>query len=251
MIEPLLILIWAWALGQVLKDIYATTWLASSLGGAISPTVLPFLSFIIAGLMSLMIGSSWGTMAVMFPLLMPLAWNVGGGDTDVEAAKALSLHCIGTILAGSVWGDHCSPISDTTVLSSIACGCDHQDHVKTQLWYALTVGFVSSIFGDLITGAGCPPGVSHLLGYLILGFIVFFFGVRIPEYNPTEGKVDDEGLFEEMSLFERYTGCLIYSHPYVEDSVEENSPKIAVSVDVGEDKRDPFNNADTLTDKDL
>merc|ERR1719493_651777 len=119
-------------------------------------------------------------MAVMFPLVVPLAYEVSDGDKDTM------YHAMGTILAGSVFGDHCSPISDTTILSSTACGCDHEGHVYTQLPYAITVGIVSMIFGDLCTGYGSPSYVGIIVGFILLVGIIWVFGTPIPKYTPSE-----------------------------------------------------------------
>jgi Na+/H+ antiporter NhaC len=82
-------------------------------------------------------------------------------------------------LAGCVWGDHCSPISDTTILSSMASGCDHIDHVRTQLPYAIAVGIVTMLFGDILTAYGLSPYISLLIIVTSLLGIIYFFGKRL------------------------------------------------------------------------
>ena len=88
---------------------------------------------------------------------------------------------IACVLAGAVWGDHCSPISDTTVLSSIASGCDHIEHVRTQLPYALLVGFVAILVGTIPAGYGLPPWISLIVGVAILLTALRFFGRKADE----------------------------------------------------------------------
>jgi Na+/H+ antiporter NhaC len=88
---------------------------------------------------------------------------------------------VACILAGSVWGDHCSPISDTTILSSMASGCDHIDHVRTQLPYAMAVGGVAIVFGTVPAGYGMPWWVGLLLGAGVLVLIMRFLGKPVPE----------------------------------------------------------------------
>jgi Na+/H+ antiporter NhaC len=86
------------------------------------------------------------------------------------------LGAISSVMAGSIFGDHCSPISDTTVLSSMASGCDHVDHVRTQLPYALVVAFVGMLVGDIPTAFGFSPWLSLLLGAAVIGAVVRFVG---------------------------------------------------------------------------
>merc|ERR1719403_776989 len=152
----------------------------SSIGKSLSIQPLPFLSFIISGLISLFVGSSWATMSVMFPLIVPLALEVSNNDQEATIAV------MGTILAGSVWGDHCSPISDTTILSSMASGCDHNDHVATQLPYACFVVFFSSIFGDLCVGyMGFEfPYIGIFIGLLLMLGTTFAISSQVPLYRP-------------------------------------------------------------------
>ena len=104
------------------------------------------LTFIICGIVSFFTGTSWGTYAIMTPICVPLAFTLTGG-----AATTLVFATIGAVMGGGCFGDHCSPLSDTTILSSLAAGSDHIDHVKTQLPYALTVAVISAA-GYLVMG---------------------------------------------------------------------------------------------------
>ena len=100
---------------------------------------MPVVIFLVAAAVSFATGTSWGTMAILTPLAVPLVLEASPGNLDIlEGAVA-------AILGGAVFGDHCSPISDTTILSSMASGCDHVDHVRTQLPYALIGGGVATI----------------------------------------------------------------------------------------------------------
>merc|ERR550534_2868588 len=149
----------------------------------------------------------------MFPLVTPLAVQIADGDRDVI------LHAFATILSGAVFGDHCSPISDTTVLSSIACGCDLQDHVITQMPYALTIGVIGSIFGDLITRGGCPVVVSYLVSIIFVVGIIFLLGTPIPTYAPDDGGLVGAEI-DAVSPFEKLIGVTIWSSPPVGGSKE-------------------------------
>jgi len=181
------ILMFAWCLNGVVTDMSLGDFMISAVADSVDIKALPFISFIISGLISLFIGSSWATMSVMFPLIVPLALNVS--DNDQEATIAV----MGTILAGSVWGDHCSPISDTTILSSMASGCDHNDHVATQLPYALFVAFFSSFFGDLFVGLiGFEyPYIGILLGLGCMTAAIFWVSSTVPSYKPGAAEIRD------------------------------------------------------------
>jgi Na+/H+ antiporter NhaC len=116
-------------------------------------------------------------MGILFPLAMPLTWAVmiAQGQADAEHMHIL-YSAVSAILAGAVWGDHCSPISDTTILSSLASGCDHIEHVRTQLPYALIVGGSAVLFGSIMTALGSPWWLGMSLGLLVLWLFLRFYG---------------------------------------------------------------------------
>jgi Na+/H+ antiporter NhaC len=118
-------------------------------------------------------------MAIMMPVVVPLgvALSVEGGYSETMTYTIL-LGAVSSVLAGSVWGDHCSPISDTTILSSMASSCDHIDHVRTQIPYALLVGVVGMVVGDIPTAYGLSPWISIVLGSAILFGVLYVFGQR-------------------------------------------------------------------------
>ena len=169
------ILVLAWSIGRVCRELHTASYLIGLLGDTLSPELLPALVFLLAAAVSFATGTSWGTMAILFPLVVPLAHALGPGD------HPLLLGAISSILAGSVFGDHCSPISDTTILSSLAASSDHMDHVRTQLPYALTVGVVSVVAGDLLTAyTGLSPLFGLAVGAVALAAVVQVIG-RDPE----------------------------------------------------------------------
>jgi len=153
----LIILTLAWALSGVTSDLGTGEYLASTLGDALPIALLPAILFIIAAAVAFATGTSWGTMGILTPLAIPLAWAVleAQGLAD-PAGHPIFFASVSTILAGAVWGDHCSPISDTTVISSLASQCDVIDHVNTQLPYALVVGAIAIVLGLLPVGLGLP-----------------------------------------------------------------------------------------------
>ena len=181
MIMAALILTLAWAIGTICTDIQTANYVISITEGLLSPHWLPTLSFIIAGLIAFATGTSWGTMAILAPLVIPLAYQLPTMDTAISSAHAtgIFLSSIGAILAGATFGDHCSPISDTTIMSSMASGADHIDHVRTQLPYALIVAGVSIILGYLPVGYGMPGWAMLLIGAAAIVLFVRFAGRKV------------------------------------------------------------------------
>ena len=163
MLYAVVILVLAWALGSVCRDLDTAGFLIGAVGDWMAPAWIPASVFVLAALVSFATGTSWGTMAILFPLVVPLAHQVAPGQ------ETILFGTVSSILAGSVWGDHCSPISDTTVLSSMATSCDHMDHVRTQLPYALLVGAVSLVCAELPVAAGWyGPWVGLLVGAVVM-----------------------------------------------------------------------------------
>ena len=172
-----LILVLAWSLSEVTVVLGTARYLAHILEGNLRPELLPVLVFLTAASISFATGTSWGTMAILVPLVIPLSVALGGGaGFDGGAHYTVLLGSISSVLAGSIFGDHCSPISDTTVMSSMASACDHVDHVRTQLPYALTVAVVGMAAGDLPTAFGMPPWISYVLGGTVLFLVLRFVG---------------------------------------------------------------------------
>lgn len=182
MLPALIILTMAWALAGTTEDLDTAHFLSSSLADNINPYFFPVIVFILAAAIAFSTGSSWSTMAILYPLAIPTCWSIcqtQGVDPDI--AMELMLNCIAIVLAASVLGDHCSPISDTTILSSLASDCNHIDHVRTQLPYALTVGGVSIMCTFLSTFLGGGGLVSLLLiiaSVAILFLILKKFGQK-------------------------------------------------------------------------
>jgi Na+/H+ antiporter NhaC len=163
MLYAVVILVLAWALGGVCRELDTAGFLVTAIGDSMAPHFIPAAVFILAAVVSFATGTSWGTMAILFPVVVPLAHRVAPGQ------ETILLGTVSSILAGSVWGDHCSPISDTTVLSSMATSCDHMDHVRTQLPYALLVGVVSVLVAELPVAAGWyGPWIGLSLGASLL-----------------------------------------------------------------------------------
>ncbi len=187
MMLAMIILVLAWGLGGVTEALGTGPYLSSLLSDALPLRLLPVLVFLTAATISFATGTSWGTMSILFPVVIPLAVAMGAGvGFDAGAHYSVLLGVVSSIMAGSIFGDHCSPISDTTVLSSMASGCDHVDHVRTQLRYAVTVGLVAMLVGDIPSAYGLHPAISLVLGLLILYGILRVFGHRLEEADGIE-----------------------------------------------------------------
>lgn len=174
MMLAVMVLTLAWSIGSVMSDLHAGAYVTGALGETLPVWMLPSLAFVLAALIASATGTSWGTMAVLFPIVIPLV-AASSGDPDFES---IFLATASAILGGAVFGDHCSPISDTTVLSSIACASDHVDHTRTQAPYALLVGAVSVVFGYVPAGLGVSPWISLVLGLIVLVAFVRLLGKR-------------------------------------------------------------------------
>ena len=161
------ILILAWSLGSVIKELGTAHYLVEILKGSIPAFLLPSLIFVLGAIISFSTGTAYGTMTILMPLAIPLAYAM---NTDMSFVVVST----SAVLTGAIFGDHCSPISDTTILSSMGAGCNHIDHVKTQIWYALFVAAISILFGYIPAGLGLPIYIV-----LPLALIAVFVGVQI------------------------------------------------------------------------
>ena len=184
MLFACVILVFAWAISAITTELKTADYLISILSDAIDPRFLPVLVFLICALISFSTGTSWGTMAIVMPIVIPLAYKLAHSfgwnliDTDLIINGVVS-----SVLAGSVFGDHCSPIADTTILSSIASGSNHIDHVKTQLPYAILVGVVCMLLGDLATAFFLNPYLAIILIFGVLTVILLLIGKKVPDFR--------------------------------------------------------------------
>ena len=192
---PAMAVLWlAWGLSSLTGADQLNTggYLASILDTRLPVEWLPTCVFLLAAFIAFSTGTSWGTMAILTPLSVALSINLqqaalAASDTAVlvglqstaTASLAMSPICLATfssVLAGAIFGDHCSPLSDTTVLSSRACDCDHVLHVRTQMPYALVVGVTCILFGTLPASWGISPWISLLISATVLWLIVRVLG---------------------------------------------------------------------------
>lgn len=177
MVLAMVILVLAWSLGQTAEALGTAQFVSSVIEGNVPVRLLPVLVFAVAAAISFATGTSWGTMAILLPLVIPLGAELTvAGEMGAEGHYTILLGVVSSVLAGSIFGDHCSPISDTTVMSSMASACDHLDHVRTQMPYALLVAVVGMSLGDIPTAYGLSPWISLTVGVLVLVLFVRFVG---------------------------------------------------------------------------
>ncbi len=154
---PVSVLILAWALKRGCDALGTGSYLAGLLSGNLWPPVFPMLVFLVACGCSFATGTSWGTMAILLPTALPVAFALDG-----QVYGLVSSLCVASVLDGAIFGDHCSPISDTTIMSAAAAGCDQIEHVQTQLPYATLVAAIALVAAYLPAGFGVASWVGLL-----------------------------------------------------------------------------------------
>jgi Na+/H+ antiporter NhaC len=178
MFLPTLILVFAWMLNSIIKELGTANYLVALLGERLPAAWLPALVFVLASIISFSTGTSWGTMAIVMPLAIPLAVKLTAFQAGMTASPVLAA-TVGAVLAGAVFGDHCSPISDTTIVSAFSSDCDVMAHVRTQLPYALTAAFLATVLGYLPAGFGVSPFLLLTIGALACFLLVRYRGQRV------------------------------------------------------------------------
>lgn len=161
------ILILAWSLSSVIKELGTAKFLIKLLSDSIPYFLLPSLIFILGAVISFATGTAYGTMGILMPLAVPLAHSINPEMSFIIVSTS-------AVLTGAIFGDHCSPISDTTILSSMGAGCNHIEHVKTQIWYSLFVAVITILFGYIPAGFGLPIYIV-----LPISIMVIYVGVQI------------------------------------------------------------------------
>lgn len=180
MFNAVVILTMAWAIALVTKDMHTAEFVSQLLlEWSLSPALVPVITFVLAGLIGFSTGTSWGTMAILYPLILPASWLLCQEQgMTLEASMPIFYNVVASVMAGAVMGDHCSPISDTTIMSSLSSGCDHLQHVATQMPYALTVGGVALLLGVLPTAMGLSSWVAFPVAGAVLWCVVRFVGKK-------------------------------------------------------------------------
>ena len=173
------ILILAWSLSSVIKELGTAQYLVTLLSASLPKFLLPSVIFILGAIISFATGTAYGTMGILMPLAIPLAHAISPDMTYIVMSTS-------AVLTGAIFGDHCSPISDTTIMSSMGAGCDHIAHVKTQMWYAIFVAILTVVFGYIPVGLGLPIYIVLPLAVIGLVIITYFLGKPVDECQ--EGK---------------------------------------------------------------
>lgn len=181
----MIILVLAWSMSEISRELHTADFLIASLGDSLSAGALPATIFVLAAFTAFSTGSSWGAMGILLPLVLPLCWAIMGNQGLVASGDHFILYSsVSGVLAGAVWGDHCSPISDTTVMSSLSAGCDHIEHVRTQLPYALLAGAAALGFGTIPTSFGLPWWVGMLGATVVTVVGLRVLGQPVEDYRP-------------------------------------------------------------------
>jgi len=197
MVLAMVILVLAWSLGRTAEVLGTAQFISSIIEGNIPVGLLPVLVFAVAAAISFATGTSWGTMAILLPLVIPLAAELSvGAGLQPDGHYTILLGVVSSVLAGSIFGDHCSPISDTTVMSSMASACDHLDHVRTQLPYAIIVAVTAMLVGDIPTAYGLSPWVSLAVATGILFLALRLLGRRTDLPAEIPGEADQAPALE-------------------------------------------------------
>jgi Na+/H+ antiporter NhaC len=179
MMPAIAILVLAWSLAGVTESLGTAEYLKAFFDESFEHAwIIPATTFVLSAFIAFSTGSSWSTMALMYPLVIPLSYAVATGDPSYDAMEIM-YNTIASVLAGAVLGDHCSPISDTTILSSLATSCDHISHVRTQMPYALTVGGVALFIGIIPGALGVSSIITIPIGIALLYLVVSVFGKKL------------------------------------------------------------------------
>ena len=180
MLNTVIILLFAWSLSSVIKELGTSRYLVELLSDATPRFALAIVIFVLSSFISFSTGTSFGTMGIVTPLAVPLAHAVGQkyGLSGEEFHVFMCVN-ISAVLTGAIFGDHCSPISDTTILSSMGAGCDHIEHVSTQMTYALVVCGISIVCGYLPAGFGLSVWACLILGIAAIILLLRVVGKRV------------------------------------------------------------------------
>jgi len=180
MVTAMIILVLAWALSTVVTELKTAEYIMFLLSDTLPYWILPGLVFLTASVTSFATGTSWGTMALLFPTALPLAVPLAVSSGISPEQVHTYIYCVtGAILTGAIFGDHCSPISDTTIMASMSCRVSHIEHVRTHMPYALTIGAISFFIGYLPAGFMINP-FFLLIPQLIAVYLVFrYIGKKV------------------------------------------------------------------------
>ncbi len=172
------ILLLAWSISGAMKELGTAQYLVTNFSESIPFWTLPAAIFILGSIISFATGTSYGTMGILMPLAVPLAWAIAPSQSFLDPQSYLILS-IGSVLTGAIFGDHCSPISDTTILSSMGAACDLMDHVSTQILYSISIALISIVV-FIVACFGVNMWLVILIGMAMVVLMVRFIGKPLP-----------------------------------------------------------------------
>lgn len=180
MIFTIVLLLLAWSLSSIVKDLGTSTFITHLLADKLPEFILPATIFAFASLISFAIGTSYGTMGVLMPLAVPLAFEVAKlNGLEGEALHYYMVLNISCVLTGAIFGNHCSPISDNVILSSMSAKCDHMEHVRTQIPYALFICAISLFTGYIPTALGLSVWLVLPLNFILIALLLRIIGKKV------------------------------------------------------------------------
>ncbi|EAL3842742.1 Na+/H+ antiporter NhaC family protein [Campylobacter upsaliensis] len=180
MIFTIVLLLLAWSLSSIVKDLGTSTFITHLLADKLPEFILPATIFAFASLISFAIGTSYGTMGVLMPLAVPLAFEVAKlNGLEGEALHHYMVLNISCVLTGAIFGNHCSPISDNVILSSMSAKCDHMEHVRTQIPYALFICAISLFMGYIPTALGLSVWLVLPLNFILITLLLRIIGKKV------------------------------------------------------------------------
>lgn len=176
LMPTIVILLLAWSLADVVKNLGTVYYVVEIISAGVPAFLVPSLIFVCCCLISFASGS-YGCMFMVMPMAIPIASAVVGAE-NLTGDSSFLLLCVASVLSGSIFGDHCSPMTDCTVLAALGSGCNIMEHVRTQLPYAMTVAAVTIVFGTLLTALGMSVWLSLALGCAAMAALLLVIGKK-------------------------------------------------------------------------
>ena len=176
LLTTIVVLVLAWALAGVVEKLGTVYFVVDVLSGGFPKVLIPTLIFVVCCVISFAAGS-YGCMFMVMPIAIPIVAAVSGIGEN-PAGDPFMLSCVAAVLSGGIFGDHCSPMTDCTILAALGAECETMDHVKTQMPYALTVAAASVLCGTLLTSFGVPAWLALIIGVTAMGGVVIIAGKK-------------------------------------------------------------------------
>lgn len=176
LMSTIVVLVLAWTLADTVDQLGTVHYVVDLIQSGVPKVFVPTLIFLTCCVISFAAGS-YGCMFMVMPIAVPIVAAVGG-IAENPAADPFMLACVAAVLSGAIFGDHCSPMTDCTILAALGAGCETMDHVRTQMPYAITVAITSVLFGTLLTSLGVSPYIALLCGVVFMGFVIQILGKK-------------------------------------------------------------------------